>query len=182
MSVKIIARRYAAALADVVLKQSNSRQIQQELQTWAEMMQANPELLEVFRNPTIQYADKRRVLDTLITKTRVSQTTANVLQVLLQNARLSDLREVNLAFARVLDERSGMVTAHITTAHPLSSPAQESLRKELMSLTKSGVNLEFAVDDAIICGIVTRIGSTIYDGSVRNKLEQAKEQMIGAGT
>lgn len=180
MSVEMIARRYAAALADVVLKQNDARQVQQELQSWAEMMRANPQLLEVFRNPTIQYENKRKVLDTLIARTRVLPTTANVLQVLLHTARLADLHEVNQAFARVLDERSGMVTAHIMTAHPLSSPVQESLRKELMDLTKSGVNLEFKVEDAIIGGIITRIGSTIYDGSVRNKLEQAKEQMISA--
>jgi F-type H+-transporting ATPase subunit delta len=179
MSVETVARRYAAALADVVLKQGNAREVQSELQAWEEMMTANPQLLEVFRNPTIPYQDKRRVLDTLIARARPMQTTANVLQVLLQNARLADLSAVNRAFARVLDERAGMITARVTTAHSISTQIQDSLRQRLSDITKKGVNLNFHVDESIIGGIITQIGSTVYDGSVRNQLQLAKEQMLG---
>ena len=96
-----MARRYAAALADVVIAQGEAREVQEELNTWAQMMEDNSTLLEVFRNPTIPYDQKRNVLNTLITRTRVRPTTANFLQVLLQNHRLSELNEINRKFAVV---------------------------------------------------------------------------------
>lgn len=181
MSVETVARRYAIALADVVTKQGNADAVRRELDGWDALMGSNPELVEVFRNPTIPYEDKRKVLDALIARTRVMPLTANFLQVLLQNQRLADLHEVVRSFARELETRAGIVTAHITTARPLPQNTQEALKSRLSALAQSGVRLEFAVDENLIGGVVARIGSTVYDGSVRNQLQQIKEQMIGAG-
>jgi F-type H+-transporting ATPase subunit delta len=174
-----MARRYAVALADVVAGRGEAREVQQELSAWEEMMHSNPELLEVFRNPTIPYEQKRKVVMTLIERTRVRPTTANFLQVLVQNQRLADLHEINRIFAQELDRRSGTVAAEITTARPIPQPAQEALRSRLAELTRKDVRLRFAIDEELIGGVVTRIGSTVYDGSVRNQLQQIKEKMIG---
>ncbi len=173
-----MARRYAAALADVVIAQGEAREVQDELNTWARMMEANSGLLEVFRNPTIPYDQKRAVLNALIERTRVRPTTANFLQVLLQNHRLSELDEINQRFAREFDERSGIVSAHVTTTHALPDATRESLRTQLGTLTGRKVRLDFAIDQELIGGIVTRIGSTIYDGSVRTQLQQIKQKMV----
>lgn len=174
-----MARRYAAALADVVLAQGEAREVKDELSQWEQMMQTNGRLLEVFSNPTIPYEQKRKVLQTLIARTRVRPTTANFLQVLLQNHRLAELSEVNKRFAYVLDERSGMISADVKTARPVPDSAQEALRSKLASMTGKNVRLTFTTDEELIGGIVTRIGSTIYDGSVRNQLDQAKAKLIG---
>lgn len=179
MSVQAIARRYAAALADVVVARGEAREVQEELSAWAEMTAANPQLLEVFRNPTIPYEQKRRVVGALIERTRPRQTTANFIQVLLQNQRLADLAEINQNFALELDRRSGTVSAQVTTARPVPPQEQEVLRARLGELTRSNVRLQFDVDESLIGGIVTRIGSTVYDGSVRNQLEQIKHRMAG---
>ena len=179
MSVQAIARRYAIALADVVTARGEAREVQDELSAWEEMMQTNSQLLEIFRNPTIPYEQKRRVVSALIERTRIRPTTSNFLQVLLQNQRLADLSEINKIFAQELDRRSGTVSAHITTARPVPQQAQEALRKRLAELTRSNMRLQFEVDENLIGGIVTRIGSTIYDGSVRNQLEQIKHRMAG---
>jgi F-type H+-transporting ATPase subunit delta len=181
LSVQAIARRYAVALADVVMARGEAREVQEELSAWEEMIRTNPQLLEVFRNPTIPYEQKRRLVSTLIERTRVRPTTSNFLQVLLQNQRLADLGEINSNFGRELDRRSGIVSAHVTTARPVPTPAQEALRERLGELTKSKVRLQFEVDEALIGGIVTRIGSTVYDGSVLNQLEQIKHRMTGEG-
>lgn len=180
MSVQTVARRYAIALADVVVARKEAREVQEELSAWERMMQDNPQLLEVFRNPTIPYDQKRNVLNTLIARTRVRPVVSNFLQVLLQNHRLADLHEINRVFTQELDRRSGVVFAHVTTARPVSERAQEALRARLSELTSSSVRLQFAVDEELLGGIVTRIGSTVYDGSVRNRLERMKEQMTGA--
>lgn len=174
----MVARRYATALADVVTTRGEAQEVRGELRDWAEMMQSNEQLLEVFRNPTIPYEQKRKVLNTLITRARVRPTTANFLQVLLQNQRLADLGEVNKRFAQILDERSGVVSAEVTTARPVAQSQQDALRDKLTAMTGQSVRLSFTTDEELIGGIVTRIGSTIYDGSVRNQLEQVRERMM----
>jgi F-type H+-transporting ATPase subunit delta len=143
------------------------------------MLEDNSALLEVFRNPTIPYEQKRNVLNTLIARTRVRPTTANFLQVLLQNHRLSELKEINQRFALQLDERSGVVSAQVTTARAVPEATKETLRTQIGTLTGKKVRLQFAVDEELIGGIVTRIGSTVYDGSVRTQLQQIKQQMAG---
>lgn len=180
MSVQAIARRYAVALADVVTAREEAREVQDELSAWVEMTRSNPLLAEVFRNPTIPYEQKRRVVSKLVERTRVRRTTANLLQVLLQNHRLADLEEINKSFAQELDRRSGVVSAQVTTARPVPSQAQEALRARLGDLTGSKVRLNFDVDEELIGGVVTRIGSTVYDGSVRGRLQQIKQRMVGA--
>lgn len=177
----MVARRYATALADVVIARGEAQEVRAELHDWAEMMQSNEQLLEVFRNPTIPYEQKRKVLSTLITRARVRPTTANFLQVLLQNQRLADLNEVYKRFAQMLDERSGMVSAEVTTARPIAPSAQDALRAKLTTLTGQNVRLNFTTDEELIGGIVTRIGSTIYDGSVRNQLQQVRDRLAGKG-
>jgi F-type H+-transporting ATPase subunit delta len=179
LSVQTVARRYAAALADVVTARGESREVRDELMAWETMMQSNPQLLEVFSNPTVPYDQKRKVLSALITRTRLRPTTANFLQVLLQNQRLAELGEVNKRFAQVMDERSGLVTAAVTTARPVGEDSREALRAKLSEITGKRVNLSFSTDEDLIGGIIARIGSTIYDGSVRNQLEQVKERLSG---
>jgi F-type H+-transporting ATPase subunit delta len=174
-----VARRYAAALADVVIARGEERQVQEELSAWEQMMQANEALLEVFRNPTVPYEQKRKVLTALIARTRALPTTANFLQVLLQNQRLPDLGEINKRFAQVLDERSGVVSAEVMTARPVPQSSQQALRAKLSAMTGKDVRLSFKTDEELIGGMVTRIGSTIYDGSVRNQLQLAKEKLAG---
>ena len=174
-----VARRYAAALADVVAARGEAREVQEEMSAWVEMTRQNPLLQEVFRNPTIPYEQKRSVVRTLIEKTRVRPATANFLLVLLQNHRLADLADINTALSQELDRRSSIVSAEVTTARPVPPQAQEALRARLSELTASNVRLKFEVDEELIGGVVTRIGSTIYDGSVRGQLQQIKQKMIG---
>lgn len=142
-------------------------------------MDENATLLVVFSNPTIPYDQKQNVLRALIARAKLRPTTANFLQVLLKNQRLAELGEVNKRFAYVLDERAGAISADVRTARPVPVAAQEALRSKLTLMTGKNVRLSFETDEELIGGIVTRIGSTIYDGSVRNQLERAKAQLTG---
>lgn len=179
MSVQTVARRYASALADVVLERGEERQVQDELIAWEKMFQANPMLEEVFRNPTIALDKKRAVLNKLIERAKPGQTTANFLKVLLQNQRLTELGEINKKFAESLDVRAGMVAATVTTARSVPENAQQKLHAKLLTLTGKKVRINFTTDPELIGGLVTRIGSTVYDGSVRNHLQQIKAKMAG---
>ncbi len=179
MSVQAVARRYAVALADVVTSRGEAQEVREELAAFDALMRSNAQLLEVFRHPTIPYEQKRGVLDELIRRARPRPTTANFLRVLLQNHRLAELSEVSTQFAQELDRRAGVVNAQVTTARPLPADAQEALRARLGQLTGSRVRLQFEVDDELIGGVVTRIGSTLYDGSVRGQLQQIRQRMTG---
>jgi F-type H+-transporting ATPase subunit delta len=179
MSLQTIARRYATALADVIQTRGESREVQEELTGWQQMLNANPTLSEVFANPTIALDKKRAVLNKLIEVSRPRPTTANFLKVLLQNQRLTNLDEINLKLAAVLDERAGVVAAIVSSARPVPVEAQRQLESRLASLTGSKVRIEFASDPDLIGGLVTRIGSTVYDGSVRTHLQQIKTKMAG---
>ena len=179
MSVQTVARRYASALADVVLERGEAREVQEELLAWEKMFQASPMLQEVFRNPTIALDKKRGVLNKLIERAKPRPTTANFLKVLLQNQRITDLGEINKKFAELLDERAGMVAAIVTTARSVPENAQQKLQAKLLSLTGKQVRINFTTDPELIGGLVTRIGSTVYDGSVRNHLQLIKEKMAG---
>ena len=179
MSLQTIARRYAVALADVVIERGEAHSVQEELLKWGSMVQSSPLLQESLSNPTIPYEKKRNVLKEIIARTRVCQTTANFLQVLLRNQRVKELVEVNRKFAEVLDERSGAIAAYVTTARPVSEESQGALLEELAKLTGKSVRLTFAIDEELIGGMVTRIGSTVYDGSVRDQLRRIEQTLAG---
>ena len=94
MSSQTVARRYSSALADVSLQRGEAREVQQELVAWADMMQSNANLGEVFANPTIALDQKRRVLNRLIEIAKPRPTTVNFLKLLLQNQRLPELDQI----------------------------------------------------------------------------------------
>ncbi|HXG86545.1 MAG TPA: ATP synthase F1 subunit delta [Pyrinomonadaceae bacterium] len=178
MSVETVARRYASALADVVTKTGDTSNIQTELRQWETMIVSNHDLLEVFNNPSIQQESKEKVLESLIARANPTKTTANFLRVLARNNRLTDIAQINEKFASVLEERSGVTSARITSARPLSEAQKSEIQTNLEKMTGKRVSPIFATDETIIGGVVTRIGSTVYDGSVKTQLENLKQQMI----
>lgn len=178
MSVETIARRYGTALADVVIKTGETETVKAELKTWEEMMTSSAYLLSAFSNPAIAHLDKEKVLESLISNAAPSRTTANFLRVLLKNNRLTELGDINDKFVAILEERGGIVAAHVTAARELSDDQKAELRSNLEKLTGKKVQLNFEINKEIIGGVVTRIGSTVYDSSVKTQLENLKEQLV----
>ena len=180
MSVETVARRYALALADVVTKTNEIDSVRAELKSWETLINSNADLQSAFGNPAISQANKEKVLESLIEKTRPTKTTANFLRVLLRNSRLTELGEINEKFASVLEERSGTVSAQITSARPLSEGEKAELQRNLAKLTGKAISPKFEIDATLIGGVVTRLGSTVYDSSVKTQLAELKAQMIGS--
>ncbi|MCU1266037.1 MAG: synthase, delta subunit [Acidobacteria bacterium] len=180
MSLQTIARRYAIALADVAVENGEAVAVQEELSVWGQMISSNALLKEALSNPTVPYDQKRKLLEELIKRTRVRPTTANFLQVLLRNQRLSEINEVNKWFSQILDERSGVIAAEVTTARPVSEKSVEALRTRLTAISGKQVRLSFITDEDLIGGMVARIGSTVYDGSIRNQLREMELKLSGS--
>ena len=178
MSTETIARRYSSALADVVIKTGETDAVRSELKTWDEIIASSANLTNVFGNPAIDQSKKIGLLEGLIGKARPTKTTANFLRVLLKNNRLNDLSEINERFATVIEQRSGLTQAFISSAHELSDDQKASLEKMLAKGTGGTIKLNFSIDPDLIGGVVARVGSTVYDGSVRTQLEKLKEQLM----
>ncbi|HJU63199.1 MAG TPA: ATP synthase F1 subunit delta [Candidatus Binatia bacterium] len=176
MSLQSVARRYATALADVLEKGQESV-VKEELDAWQRMIGSNPQLREALENPTIPYDQKRQLLLELIRRTRVTPITGNFLQVLLRNQRLAALPQIVDRLSDVLDSRANVVAAHVTTAKPVNEEIKKMLTEKLTDFTGKSVRLTFTVDDSLIGGLVTRIGSTVYDGSIRNQLNQMEKTL-----
>lgn len=179
MSSQTIARRYAIALADVIGEQGEEAEVRSELSEWERMLTGNPALHEIFGNPTVGYEQKQKLLSELISRTKVRTTTANFLRVLLKNQRMADLAHVTAKLKQILDERAGVISAQVTSAQPLPDATTTALAAKLGEITGKKVTLNFATDESLLGGIVTRIGSTVYDGSVRNQIERLGEELAG---
>jgi len=179
LSSETVARRYALALADVIIERGEEAQVKEELDAWEKMIVGNGSLLEAFSNPTVPYEQKGRLLNELIARTKVVATSANFLRILLKNQRLNELPHVNAKLAQVLDERAGVISAQVMSARPVADDIKASLNEKLGGITGKRIRLSFGIDETLLGGIVTRIGSTIYDGSVRNQLKRLGEELAG---
>ncbi len=177
MSVIAIARRYAEALADVATARNQVEQIGNEVRVFAEMMKSSRELHDTFASPIVSQADKLLVLEALIARTRVGQMAANLLRTLLSHYRLHHVAEVYEQFRREMNERGGLVIAEVTTATAVGADEQAKLGRTLENMTGKQVEFRFNTDPALIGGVVTRIGSVVYDGSVRTQLAEIKERL-----
>lgn len=174
MSVELIARRYATALADSVGK--DYKTVQEELKTFEGIL-SESQLSAMFGNPTVAHNSKVKVLETLLDRTKPNKTTANFLRVLSENGRIVNLPEINKSFVQILEERSGVVSVTATSARELTAQEKKDLQANVEKMLGKKAKLSFEIDKEIIGGIITRIGSTVYDSSVKTQLENLRQQL-----
>ena len=177
MSIVAVARRYAEALADVAVSTNQTAVIDREVKTFAEMLASSNELRGLFTSPIVMQKDKAGILDLLIERTGPGQVTANLLKTLQRHYRLQHLGVVYREFRREMDRREGIMQAEITTAAPMDHSQQSMLVSELQEITGKKVNVEYKVDSSLIGGAVTRLGSVVYDGSIKTKLAAIEQQL-----
>ena len=178
MSVATIANRYARALADVIVEKREVTEVAAELRQFATIIAGHAQLHEVFASPVVAPERKRAVLNELITRLKSRQTVQNFLQLLLANNRLHQLTPMVQALEKELDARMNVVTAEIVTAREISADEQKLLHDKLKAATGKEVRLHYKTDPNIIGGVVTRIGSKVYDGSIKNQLAQLKVRLM----
>ncbi len=180
MSVTTIANRYARALADVITARGEMNEVAAELNQFSGMMSQHGQLRDVFASPVLSLERKRGVLNELLARLQLRQTSNNFLQLLLVNSRLHNLDQVLRALSRELDARTNIVSAEVTTAREISDAEKTMLRDKLKAATGKDVRLQFRTDPSVIGGVVTRIGSLVYDGSIKTQLAQMKQKLMSA--
>ena len=173
------ASRYARAFADVVASSkldaiALDRQLGDFVGTW----DGSRELRELFENPAVPATQKVAILDKLNAKLGLERELRNLLAVLINNDRIGTLHEVAVAWRAEMQERLGIRQAEIVTARELGTKERDELVAGVGKLAGSRIDATFKLDNSIIGGTVVRIGSTVYDGSVRGRLERLKEALI----
>jgi F-type H+-transporting ATPase subunit delta len=176
--LKALAERYAGALVDVAIENKQADLVKQELAQFAAMVRESAELHAFLANPSIARASKHAAIEQLVARMGASRTLRNYLFVIVDQRRAGMLPEIEQAFSALLDARQGIAQATVTSAADLTANERAELDAALAKLTGKKVQAQFKTDPALIGGAVVRIGSTIYDGSVRAQLNRLRARMI----
>jgi F-type H+-transporting ATPase subunit delta len=179
MTNRTAATRYARALLDVGVKEEvDLEQVERELADFVALFKQHQALEKVMLNPAVPVPRKRAAVAALTSRLRTVPVLAKLLALLAERDRLVLLPDLLDSYReRLLDHRK-VVRAHVTTAKPLSADRTAALKRSLAELTGRTVTLQTTVDPSIIGGVVARVGSTVYDGSVTRQLEKMKQRLV----
>src|ERR1700704_2805983 len=180
--ISVVAARYAKALADVVTAgvhassaaQEDPAAITAQLRAVDDMIDSSNELKNALASPAVAPSKKRAVIAKLIAPMNVSAQVRNFLFVVIDHRRVHQLKSIVEAFENLADERSGFVRADVSSAHEMTGVQREALEVQLSRLAGKKARLRYSTDPALVGGVVAKVGSTVYDGSVRGQLERLR--------
>ncbi len=174
---RALASRYARALFDVAVAESDPRAIEQDLAGFTALFEQFPPLRRVLWSPSVPVPRKSAVVNEIISLGRYAPPLEKLLKMMAERDHLVLLPHLLDAYRRRVMEHLGIVHAQVTTAAPLASDRLAALQRALALATGKQVTMTTSVDPAIIGGVVARVDSTVYDGSVARQLERLKAKM-----
>ena len=180
MTLSAVASRYANALADVVSAGASAIRPEdavRELRSFEAALRESTELQNALITPAVPVARKRAVVGRIGDLLKISPIVRNFLFVLVDHRRIASLSEILHSLELVLDERLGFARAEVSSARELTEAQRAALNTQLTQLTGKRIRMHFAVDESLIGGAVARIGSTVYDGSVRGQLQALERRL-----
>ncbi len=175
-----VATRYARALADIAFSEGSSIQpdrLAEELNLFLAEYESSIELRRVLATPAIPFSKKRSILSVLAEKLGLSKITRNFLFVLVEHRRQNILKMIQKAYIHLVDERRGVVQASIISAVELSAEQRSAIEGRVAASSGKQVRSEYLVDPQLLGGVVVRVGSQVYDGSVRGRLQTLGTQL-----
>jgi F-type H+-transporting ATPase subunit delta len=179
MTNKTAATRYARALLDVSISEKGDLdKVEQELAAFVDLLAKHPTLEKVLLNPAIPTARKQAAAAQLTTRLGTGPVPTKLIALLAGRDRLVLLPDLLAAYRERLLDHQQVVRAIVTTAIPLSADRAQAIERGLAQLTGRSVTLATSVDPSIIGGVVARIGSTVYDGSVATQLQKMKQRLV----
>jgi F-type H+-transporting ATPase subunit delta len=180
MIAAAVASRYAEALADVVTAAGSTVRAQDglaELRAFDATLRSSADLYNALTSPAIPISRKKAVVARIADDLQVNRITRNFLFVLLDHRRVPALSEIVQTFELVLDQRMGFERAEVASPRELNNEQRVSLNATLERLTGKRIRMRFTIDESLIGGVVARIGSTVYDGSVRGQLQMLERRL-----
>lgn len=175
-----VATRYARALVEIAVDPKNHidpAQVVDTLGAFEQAIHTHADLRNVLESPAVPGARKRAVLARLAAPLNLPTLIRNFFYVLIDHRRTALLGDIRRSFETLLDERMGVVRADVTSVQPLDEAQRARLADELTRLTGKQVRCEYSLDPNLVGGVSARIGSTIYDGSVRGRLASLRRTL-----
>ena len=180
--ISVVAARYAAALADVVTAgvhasstaQADPAEITAQLRTVDDLIASSNELKNALASPAVTPSRKRAVIARLLAPMNVSEQVRNFLFVVIDHRRVHELKSIIEAFENLADQRLGFIRADVASATEMPEAQRKTLEAQLSRLAGKKTRLRYTIDPALLAGVVAKVGSTVYDGSVRGQLERLR--------
>jgi F-type H+-transporting ATPase subunit delta len=177
MIAGVVARRYATALLELGTESGQLDALVEEIGEVASVYEASAELRESLENPLFPHAVKKAILEELASTIGLGQTARNTLHLLGDRRRMRALPGIARLLREMADKKKGLLRAEVVTAAPLSEAYYARLQQQLEKLTGKKVALDRREDPSLLAGVVTRIGDTVYDGSLRTRLQEIKHAL-----
>ncbi len=178
--MSVFSLRYARAFEQVAAAQHLDRdEVRQQLADFSATFASSRELREFLGNPSLEPADKLKVLDAVAGRVGMSRAVRNFVAVLMDHERLGSLDEIVAEYKTLADEAHGVAEVEIVSAKPLADDERNLLQWKAGELAGSNVRVTWSEDASLLGGAVIRLGSQVFDGSVRGQLQQMKEHLAG---
>ena len=177
----VVAYRYAHAFASVAQKQGlDLMAARQQMKEFVDTFESSHDLREILMDPSIPNEQKLAVLDAIAERLGMMREVRNFLAIIMDHMRLHELEVILAAYDQVADVDLGVTEAEVTSVHELEGDARAHLEAQVAKLAGQKVRITYKLDSGLLGGAVVRIGSTVYDGSVRTQLEQMKQALVSA--
>lgn len=173
-----VGRRYGRAVLELAAEQNQLDQVGRNLAELGKSWTESEELREIFENPSVSSGDRRKVIDAVAAKMGLVPTVKNMLKILSDRRRMRSLPDIIEAYERFAEERSGTVRAEVITATAMPSAYYEQLQRTLEQVTGKKVKLDSREDPSIIGGVVARVGDKVFDGSIKTRLDELKDELL----
>jgi F-type H+-transporting ATPase subunit delta len=171
-----VASTYARAFADVIFDaRLDARRALAGLRDIVALFEQSLQLRRVWENPAVRAEQKRKLLDVIVQRDGIDRPVRNLVAVLIDHRRLAFLPRIVEQLEKELDARMGITEAQISSARELGDTEKRTLEAQIAKVTGKKVRAQYGLDPSLLGGAVVRIGSTIYDGSVKGQLEKIKE-------
>lgn len=174
----VIARRYATALLEIGVESGRLDALVEEIANAANAYDSSAELRAAMADPLTPLPAKHAILSELGQRMNLSPTAKNVLTMLLDRRRIQAIVPIAQRLKEMADDKRGVVRAEVLTAMPLPEEYFTQLQHQLERVTGRRIALDRKLDPALICGVIVRVGDTIYDGSLLSRLRQLKDSML----
>jgi len=171
---------YAQALADAVFAPDANltpEQAVHQLRIAVQLFEVSPDLHRVLQSPAVSRGKKIALVGRLIEKEGLARLIRNFLMVIVEHRRVKDLRHILESFEEAVDVRLGLARVEITSATDLTDEQKQAVEEALMEATGKRIRPLYRINGAIIGGVIARIGSKEYDGSLLGRLQALRQQL-----
>ena len=182
MSKGVVARRYAKALVGLAVEKKILEATGEYLREIAEAYKTSKDLQETMASTKMLTGAKEKVLIQVLKHLKSSELVRSFCRYLLYKRRLELLPAIGREFEVLLQEKLGRLEAQVFVTHKLNDASVKKLEKNLSSVTGKQVHVEVTIDPNLIGGVISRFGSTVIDGSIRNQLNQIRQSINLGGT